>query len=170
MHLNVEIKAKCADTKFVREILLENGGEYKGTDEQEDTYFNVPDGRLKLRIGPIENSLIFYKRTNKEGPKTSEVTMADAMADGNNLKQVLAKALGIKVIVAKSREIYFIDNVKFHIDEVPGLGNFVEIEAIDKDGNIGQTKLDEQCRHYIELLGIKDVDLISVSYSDMLLL
>ncbi len=169
MHLNVEIKARCAAPAEIRKILLENGADFKGTDEQEDTYFNIPEGRLKLRLGPIEKSLIFYNRNNQGGPKTSEVTMTDTTANGDALKQVLSKALGVKVTVKKSREIYFIDNVKFHIDDVPGLGSFVEIEAIDFDGNIGQTKLDRQCRHYITLFGIQDQDLISVSYSDMLL-
>jgi adenylate cyclase, class 2 len=169
MHLNVEIKALCAAPAEIRKILLDNGADFKGTDEQEDTYFNVPEGRLKLRLGPIEKSLIFYNRNNQGGPKTSEVTITDATANGDALKQVLSKALGVKVTVKKSREIYFIDNVKFHIDELPSLGNFVEIEAIDFDGSIGQTKLDRQCRHYITLFGIQDQDLVSVSYSDMLL-
>ncbi len=169
MHLNVEIKARCAAPAEIRKLLLANSADFKGTDEQEDTYFSVPEGRLKLRLGPIEKSLIFYNRNNQGGPKTSEVTMADASANGEALKQVLCKALGVKVTVKKSREIYFIDNVKFHLDEVPGLGSFVEIEAIDFDGSIGQTKLDEQCRHYITLFGIQEQDLISVSYSDMLL-
>ncbi|HFD33211.1 MAG TPA: CYTH domain-containing protein, partial [Gammaproteobacteria bacterium] len=53
----------------------------------------------------------------------------------------LTAALGIFKIVDKQRRIYFIGNVKFHIDEVKGLGSFVEIEAIDEDGNIGLEKL-----------------------------
>ena len=169
MHLNVEIKARCAAPAEIRKILLENRADFKGTDEQEDTYYNVPEGRLKLRLGPIEKSLIFYNRNNQGGPKTSEVTMTDATANGDALKQVLSKALGVKVTVKKSREIYFIENVKFHIDQIPGLGSFVEIEAIDFDGSIGQTKLEAQCNHYLNMFEIQDADLISVSYSDMLL-
>ena len=166
MHLNVEIKAHCASPTIIRKILLDNNADFKGIDEQEDTYFNVPEGRLKLRLGPIEKSLIFYNRKNDSGPKASEVTMMEAI-NGDALKQVLTKALGIKVVVKKNREIYFIENVKFHIDVVPGLGSFVEIEAIDIAGYIGRQKLDEQCRFYIDLFGIKDEDLINVSYSDM---
>jgi adenylate cyclase, class 2 len=71
--------------------------------------------------------------------------------------------------VDKKREIYFIDNVKFHIDEVKGLGTFVEIEAIDKDGTIGKDKLQEQCQSFLELFKIPQTDLISVSYSDLLM-
>ena len=69
----------------------------------------------------------------------------------------------------KKREIYFIDNVKFHIDGVEDLGTFIEIEAIDKDGSIGKEKLLEQCQSFLDLFKIPQEDLISVSYSDLLL-
>lgn len=168
MHLNVEIKAKCDDVDGARKILMNNGADYIGTDEQEDIYFNVPSGRLKLRSGLIENSLIFYNRKDESGPKVSEVTMME-VPKGDHLKKMLTTALGIKTIVKKIRGIYFIDNVKFHIDQVAGLGSFIEIEAIDKSGTIGKEQLDIQCRHYVEMLGIQASDMISFSYSDMLL-
>jgi len=78
-------------------------------------------------------------------------------------------ANGIKVVVKKRREIYFIDNVKFHIDEVPGLGSFVEIEAGNRFEDIPQEKLEEQCAFYLKQFMIKSEDLVEVSYSDMLL-
>ncbi len=169
MHLNVEIKARCSDANSVRQWLLDHNADFKGTDHQVDTYFSIGNGRLKLRQGNIENSLIHYDRANKEGPKDSHVTMTSVL-NGNQLQQVLTKALGVMVEVKKKREIYFIDNVKFHVDEVPGLGNFTEIEAIDSDGSIGKEKLLEQCEYYMEQLGIKAADLINVSYSDMLMM
>ena len=100
-------------------------------DEQTDTYFNVPNGRLKLREGNIENNLIFYERTNQAGPRILIFNLVK-VEDAEGLKEALTKSNGIKVVVKKRREIYYINNVKFHIDEVPGLGSFVEIEA----GNI----------------------------------
>ncbi|MCU0334732.1 MAG: class IV adenylate cyclase [Chitinophagaceae bacterium] len=133
-HLNVEIKATCRQPAEVRRRLLAAGADFKGTDHQTDTYFNVPDGRLKLRQGPIENALIHYQRSNDAAPKGSAVTMT-VVPPNSDLKQVLAHALGVLVEVVKEREIYFIDNVKFHLDTVPGLGSFVEIEAIDLHGN-----------------------------------
>ncbi|MFT5647501.1 MAG: adenylate cyclase class 2, partial [Aureispira sp.] len=66
---NVEIKAKCADIKVLEKILLEHQADYKGLDHQIDTYFNVPNGRLKLREGNIENALIHYDRGNQAKPK-----------------------------------------------------------------------------------------------------
>ena len=82
---------------------------------------------------------------------------------------MLTRSLGIRVIVDKKREIYFIDNVKFHIDEVEQLGTFVEIEAINNTGKISKEKLTEQCDHFIQLLGIRFTDLIECSYGDMIL-
>jgi adenylate cyclase class 2 len=168
MHLNVEIKAHSNDIDAIREWLISNNADYKGLDKQTDTYFNVANGRLKLRQGNIENALIHYKRENQAEPKDSQVTMTHVEND-EMLKQVLRKACGVLVEVIKKREIYFIDNVKFHIDDVPGLGNFVEIEAIDTTGEIGKERLLEQCGYYMKMLSIKNDDLASLSYSDMLL-
>ena len=83
------------------------------------------------------------------------------------LKAILIKTLGIKAVVDKSRKIYFINNVKFHFDTVDGLGTFVEVEAIDKDGSIGKEKLQAQCDVYAELFKIADEEFCSLSYSDM---
>jgi len=77
--------------------------------------------------------------------------------------------LGTLAVVDKQREIYFIDNVKFHIDNVRNLGSFVEIEAIDRNGTIGIEKLTEQCNYYMNLFKIEKNDLIDISYSDMML-
>ena len=74
------------------------------------------------------------------------------------------------MVVDKIREIYFIDNVKFHLDSVKDLGEFVEIEAIDETGEIGKEKLHEQCSFYLNLFGIKQEELLSCSYSDLVLI
>ncbi|MEL7833630.1 class IV adenylate cyclase [Fodinibius sp. Rm-B-1B1-1] len=166
--LNVEIKAQCNNPDHIRNILSEHDADYKGTDHQIDTYFNVPEGRLKLRQGSIENNLIFYQRDNQSGPKSSSINLVPS-EHPQKLHALLDNALGTKVVVDKQREIYFIDNVKFHIDQVKELGNFIEIEAIDEDGSIGEPKLRKQCQKYINLFDISDEQLLSHSYSDMIM-
>jgi len=166
--LNVEIKAKCDDLSTVRTLLLARNPINKGIDHQIDTYFNVAQGRLKLREGSIENNLIHYIRENKEGPKTSAITLLKS-EPGSSLKKILTDSIGILTIVDKQREIYYIENVKFHIDTVKNLGTFIEIEAIDKNGSIGEEKLLDQCNYYMKLFNISDNHLISVSYSDLIL-
>ncbi len=164
----VEIKARSTNQEKIRDILLLKHAICKGTDHQIDTYFRVQQGRLKLREGDIENNLIHYHRENKEGPKLSSVTLYRSEPD-SSLKEVLTKANGILVVVDKIREIYFIDNVKFHIDVVQELGTFIEIEAIDETGIRGNDELLKQCEFYLDLFGISKHDLISVSYSDLLM-
>lgn len=167
-HVNVEIKARCEEIDRVRRVLTGRGADFRGTDRQTDTYFRCPAGRLKLREGNIENALIHYDRQDRAGPKTAVVTLYRPRPDPA-LKDVLARALGVLVVVSKTREIYFIDNVKFHLDEVEGLGRFVEVEAIDERGDLGRERLLAQCREYMALLGVEAADLIEGSYSDMLL-
>jgi adenylate cyclase, class 2 len=167
-YLNVEIKARCPDPSFVRNFLKNNGADFKGVDEQTDTYFNVSNGRLKLREGNIENNLIFYNRTNQAGPKSSHFHLVK-IGDVKGLKEVLERSCGIKMIVRKCREIYYIDNVKFHIDDVPRLGSFIEIEAGNILANKTEAELLDQCNFYLKEFGIKEEDLVAESYSDMLM-
>ncbi len=165
--LNVEIKARCTDPVFIRNYLLANNAEFKGIDEQTDTYFNVINGRLKLREGNIENNLIYYHRADQAGPKNSSFQLVK-IEDTEGLKDVLLKSLGQKIVVKKKREIYYIRNVKFHVDEVPGLGSFVEIEAGNINADLTESELKDQCEFYMKELMIKPEDLIKLSYSDLL--
>ena len=168
MALNIEVKAKTNHSEFIRDYLKTNKAEFKGTDFQADTYFNVSNGRLKLREGNIENNLIYYNRTNQAGPKSSHFNLVK-IEDTKGLKDVLERSCGIKMIVRKKREIYYIDNVKFHIDEVPGLGSFIEIEAGNILAEKTESELLDQCNFYLKELGIKEEDLVSESYSDLLM-
>lgn len=167
MALNIEIKAKTNDPEFIRSYLRNSRAEFKGIDLQTDTYFNVPSGRLKLREGNIENNLIYYERKNTAGAKESSFELVK-VPDAKTLKDVLTRSIGVKIVVKKKREIYFIKNVKFHIDEVESLGNFAEIEASDLYADVSKEELQKQCDFYSGELNIKEQDLVSVSYSDML--
>jgi len=163
----IEIKARCSDPEKIEKILISLNAYLKGTDHQTDTYFNCSTGRLKLREGNIENSLIHYKRPDQSGPKLSDVNMLKLEA-GTKLKSILSDSIGIFKTVIKKRKIFFIENIKIHIDEVKGLGSFVEIEAIDEKGIYTEEQLLEQCSGLMKKLGISDNDLIKTSYSDML--
>lgn len=164
--LNVEIKAACKDPGNIRRFLHDNNASFIGVDEQVDTYFQTNNGRLKLREGNIENNLIYYERANEAGPKHSLFHLVK-IEDANGLKGVLTKSMGIKVVVRKKREIYYIGNVKFHIDEVDGLGSFVEIEAGNVFADLTREQLQQQCDYYVNALEIKQADMLRHSYSDM---
>ncbi len=167
-HLNVEIKAKCSNHAQIEQILIARQARFIGLDHQIDTYFKVPNGRLKLREGNIENTLIFYDRPNQAGPKKSEIILYQVQPEAS-LKAILEKTNGVLAVVDKQRKIFFIDNVKFHLDDVLGLGQFVEIEAIDSDGSLNYEELLQQCSFFMSIFDIQEVDLLTHSYSDMIM-
>lgn len=169
MPVNIEIKARTSQAGLVRSVLKDQEATFIGTDLQTDTYFHVAHGRLKLREGNIEQNLIWYNRADEKGPKQSSFQLVDTRTVPA-IKELLTAALGIKVIVAKSREIYYIGNVKFHIDQVQGLGSFVEIEAGNlQDPSLSVATLQEQCNSFMVLFGIQAEDLLDCSYSDLML-
>lgn len=165
----VEIKARSNRHAEQRELLLAQNAEFRGLDHQIDHYFNAPTGRLKLRSGTIEHSLIAYARADQTGPKDSRVTLTKlpSRVIADQLAATLDAALGTWVVVDKQREIYFIGNVKFHLDAVAGLGTFVEIEAIGET-DAEREELLAKCRHYMTYLGVEAEQLEARSYSDLL--
>ena len=166
-HTNIEIKARCNNQETIRNILKTGNADFKGTDRQIDTYFKVNSGRLKLREGTVENALIHYNREDKYDAKESDIILYQN-SKNSLLKELLTRALGLLITVDKEREIYFIGNVKFHLDKVVGLGEFIEIEAIGNE-NADKENLMSQCKFYLNLFGINKEDLVPVSYSDLLI-
>lgn len=166
--VSIEIKAKCEDLGKIEKILNTLEAEFLGIDHQIDTYFKVENGRMKLREGDIENYLIHYQRDNEEGPKKSTITIFKNTPQ-SSLKSLLEKSLGILTIVDKKRKIYFIKNIKFHLDSIENLGQFVEIEALDNQQQHTEEELKAQCEKYMAEFGINKKDLIANSYSDLTL-
>lgn len=168
MPTNIEFKARCSNIIEAEQRLLLLNPKFIGEDHQIDTYFNVVNGRLKLREGNIENSLIYYERTNTNDVKQSNVILYNHTPN-QQLKDLLTIVHGIKVVVDKKRKIYFINNVKFHFDIVENFGTFIEVEAIDTDGSISIETLQEQCNYYAKFFNVAQQDYIAFSYSDLLL-
>jgi len=167
MPLNIEFKARCETPERAREVLRKKNARLAGIDDQTDTYFNVPSGRLKLRDGNVERNLIFYHRIDDEAPKSSHVVLAPC-PEPESLLHVLSAALGVRCVVRKRREIYFHENTKIHIDEVPDLGSFIEVEVISDDADPDPEAMHVTCAEWMQLLEVTEGDLVSTSYSDML--
>lgn len=165
---NFEFKARVNSLELYEQKLLTLSPAFKGIDHQVDTYFNVKEGRLKLREGNIENSLIHYSREDYQGAKKSDIILYKHAPD-KGLKDILTLHLGVKIAVDKHRKIYFIDNVKFHFDEVENLGTFIEVEAIDDSDQFTIEELQSQCEKYKSFFEISDEMMMEQSYSDMLL-
>ena len=164
--VNFEFKARIKDERRVRDALKRLSARFIGTDHQIDTYFRVPAGRLKVREGRIENALIFYRRSNARRARQSAVEMM-LLPSRNSLRAILERALVKLAVVDKRREIYFVKNVKIHLDRVSRLGKFLEVEAISRTGNV--KKIKSQARHFQQLFGITGKDIVPESYSDLVL-
>src|SRR4051812_45132948 len=130
MGRNVEIKARARDFERQRSVAEQLAGAPGEDLVQEDTFFNVPSGRLKLRqVQGRPGELIHYARPDTAGPKESQYLFYPTDRP-EELKPVLANALGVSGIVRKKRTLYLIGQTRVHIDRVEGLGEFVELEVI----------------------------------------
>ena len=165
---NIEIKAKCGNHSKIRELLKNRQAKMGEIEAQVDTYFNVKNGRLKLRQADSVSTLIFYQRENFPGIKPSEFLLC-SVNDPKSLEILLERALGTIIKIRKKRETYYIDNIKFNLDVVQELGNFIEIEASTNTKN-DFNKLTAIVNEYLKLFEINSKDLLSHSYSDMLLM
>ncbi len=116
---------------------------------QDDTFFNCPNGRLKLRaFSPMEGELIFYKRVDVAGPKASMYSIAPTSTP-DSLREVLALAYGESGRVRKTRTLFLVGRTRIHLDRVEGLGEFLELEVVLNEGEpeaagikVGQELLD----------------------------
>ena len=163
---NIELKARLKDIEAARGIARELATSIPGVQEQIDTYFHCPQGRLKLReIVGITSQLVWYARSDEKEPKASDYHLT-TVDRPEKMKKILASAMGIRAVVKKRREIFLIDYVRVHLDEVEGLGTFLEFEAVlgpdhsDADGHAALEKLREK-------FSITPADLLPCSYGEM---
>jgi adenylate cyclase, class 2 len=164
---NIELKARLRDPEAARQTAAALATKRLGVQHQIDTYFHCLHGRLKLRqIDGLSAQLISYARDDQEGPKPSDYRLVP-LSNPQTLKAALTAALGVRTVVEKRREVFLVDNVRIHLDEVVGLGHFLEFEAV-----LGP-QIDDAAGHaqLHELMGqfhIDAADLLSGSYGEML--
>jgi homotetrameric cytidine deaminase len=164
---NVEIKATDPDPERSLAVCLGLGAEDRGTLAQRDTYFRVPDGRLKLREQePGGATLIQYRRADEAQARESRYRLAP-VEDGEALRQALEAALGTLVVVEKERRLLLWEGVRIHLDRVSGLGSFVELEGVAPPES-DLTAEQEKVARLSEALALEG-RVVADSYSDRLL-
>ena len=125
---NVELKAVDPDPARTLSLALALGASDEGVIVQRDTYFRVASGRLKLREEePGDAHLIAYSRPDDPAVRVSSYRVLPA-AEGT--LAALSETLGVDVVVEKRRRLLLWETVRIHLDEVTGLGSFVELEAV----------------------------------------
>ncbi len=163
---NLEIKARASDLDAARERARAIGARRQGVERQEDAYFRVPEGRLKLRRSSRDAAhLIAYLRPDGERHRESRFHRLP-VADPDGLEATLDAMLGRGPRVAKTREVWWWKDVRIHLDEVDGAGRFVELEArIDVIGDPGVAA--DRIERLMAALGIGSRDLIDGSYAEV---
>lgn len=167
MPANIEIKARVDDFEGLQNIATKLSDTECQVIPQEDIFFYCPSGRLKLRkLAPDHGQLIFYQRPDTTGPKHSEYKIYET-SDPGNLKLILSEAFGIRGVVTKTRYLYLVGQTRIHLDDVVGLGKFLELEVVLKPG---QSDADGQAiaRRLMEQLGVETGHLLDSAYMDLL--
>ena len=167
MAANIEIKAKIKDFARLKGLAAALSDTPGLLIAQEDIFFHVPRGRLKLRLlAPDRGVLIYYERDDAAGPKRSIYHLAET-ATPDALKTVLAAALGIRGVVRKQRLLYRAGPTRIHLDRVERLGAFLELEVV-----LGPADSAAQgaaiAAGLMRKLAVEAEDLIEVAYIDLL--
>jgi len=169
MPQNVEIKARVRDPENLAAIIYDLTDSLGTILKQEDTFFKVQKGRLKLRVLENENhgELIYYERPDESGPKCSEFYTTE-IPDAATFKFSMDKAIGILGTVKKCRRLYMFGTTRIHLDEVAGLGCFLEFEVVLQPGQSAEDG-EKIAKELMAQLGVEESDLIAVAYMDLLL-
>lgn len=167
LNQNLELKARCPNPERVRAVVRSLAPGEAEVQIQTDTFFPVPSGRLKLReIEGRSAELIWYERPDREDTRTSRYYRVP-VADPGLLKLALGAGLGVRGVVRKRREITLWHNVRFHLDEVDGLGTFLEFEAVITTPE-QEAAAPGQLQQLCERLSIRPEDVLAPSYADLL--
>jgi predicted adenylyl cyclase CyaB len=163
---NLEFKARLDDPNTAMARDRELGADFYGDLRQTDTYFQVPSGRLKLReTAGHQAELIFYHRDEEGSNRASDYEIAHS-AEPGALRELLTHALGVLAVVKKRRTLLSLDASRIHLDNVEGLGHFLEFEVIvDGEEGIAKQRIDWLIRE----LGFEWSDCIRASYLDLTL-
>ena len=167
MPANIEIKARIDDFEALKARAESLSDQPLQVIPQEDIFFNTRQGRLKLRVLASNlGYLIYYERPDQDGPKRSDYHLAKT-DEPENLKTALSLALGIRGVVRKTRYLYLTGQTRIHIDEVEGLGHFMELEVVLREGQSdaeGQVVAEDLMRR----LGVREEALIEGAYMDLI--
>jgi predicted adenylyl cyclase CyaB len=164
---NIEIKARVesidALTPRARALAQRDAERI----EQDDTFFRVPHGRLKLRqFADGSAELIHYERADTAEAKLSDYRRV-AVPDAPALREALQRALGLLGRVRKQRWLLLAGQTRIHLDRVDGLGDFIELEVVlrDDQSEADGVRIADQLMHE---LGLQHAERIAGAYLDLL--
>jgi len=164
---NLEYKARIEDPKPLIARARQLGFDLWGDLRQTDTYFDVPNGRLKLReTTSFPSELVFYQRDEGGDLRPSDYHLA-SVPNGVAMKAVLGGALGILTVVRKRRTLLLLDTTRMHLDNVDNLGQFIELEVPVRDGD--EANAAARMEMLLRELGVRWDECIRASYADLII-
>jgi len=165
---NVEVKARVADLAPIEARAKAIATEGPSDIAQDDTFYRCERGRLKLRrFADGRGELIHYSRPDDTGAKLSDYVIAPT-TDPDALHQALCRANGELGRVRKVRRLYLVGRARVHLDRVEGLGDFVELEVVLRDGE-SEAQGEKAAQDLLRELGIDRSQLVAGAYFDLLL-
>lgn len=167
MARNIEIKAhiESIDALARKAAAIADQGPIEIV--QDDTFFRCEAGRLKLRTFSKENGeLIFYRRANLSGPKES-FYLRSPTSSPDTLRESLSQAYGLAGRVRKHRTLFIVGRTRVHLDDVEGLGHFLELEVVLKEDESAEAGILE-AQSLMDRLGVDPSRLIESAYVDLL--
>jgi adenylate cyclase class IV len=170
MPRNIEIKARVADAAELhrRAQALATAPEERLV--QDDSFFALPAGRgrLKLRqFGDGSAELIHYQRADEAGAKASDYVRVP-QPDGDACREALTRALGLVGRVRKRRTLLMVGRTRIHLDAVEGLGDYMELEVVLRDGEPDAAGSAE-AEALMQALGLAKAPRLAGAYLDLLL-
>lgn len=167
MSENIEFKARVADYEKMKSAMQRITEALPSLLEQKDVYYNVKKGRAKLRtINAGRHELIIYRRNDIAGPKSSKYIRIK-VKHYKLVDRIMSGLFGVRGVIRKQRTLFLKSNVRFHLDRVEELGDFMEIEYIVaplEDKEKARTQVDQLLR----ALHIREDMLVTHSYIDLL--
>jgi predicted adenylyl cyclase CyaB len=165
MPTNLEIKARINNPNEAYEVARNLPAKFAGILIQTDTYYNTPNGRLKLReVKDGKSELIFYSRDEHSKYRLSDYH-AKEISESSDLKLIFEKAFGVRGKVIKKRDLFIYQGIRIHIDKVESLGNFIEFEIPIISSNEEASKA---MNFLIQKFSVQESDLVQNSYIDLM--
>ena len=167
MPRNIEIKARITSVESLLSQARALADGEPVTIDQDDSFFNVPQGRLKLRqFADGSAELIHYHRADSPDTKASDYVRVP-VPDPAALREALARACGLLGRVQKQRLLLMAGPTRIHLDRVAGLGDFLELEVVLADGQ-SDAEGAASAEALMDSLGLADAHRLAGSYLDLM--
>jgi adenylate cyclase class 2 len=147
----VEVKVPLLDEKSIEKILVDAGGQRLNSETQTDMYFDHPcrsfsqtDEAIRLRsrtpLDDVPGSSskyaqieLTYKGPKVDGKTKTRLEFTSGVRDFEAVAEILHHTGFKHVATIRKRRVFFdIEGITASIDDVEGIGLFLELEAIAK--------------------------------------